>query len=92
MILMGDVSAKQASQAKKKKIHVLLRELSDDEDTSLVAGPATPEDPNWPWLQDFRTYLDIQEQVPEGWSTVRWWGVSGLRIPFLSRSSSHFTV
>jgi len=92
LALTGDLNAKQASQAKKKKIHVLLQEFSNDEDTSFVAGPVMPEDPNRPWLQDFRAYLDIQEQVLEGWSTVKWWGVSDSRMLFPSWSSPDFTA
>ena len=40
------------------------------------AGMDVPEDPNRPWLQDLCGYLDVIEQVPEGCSTIRWWGVS----------------
>jgi hypothetical protein len=57
----------------------LLRELSDDDDGSAGAHPARPavlKDPDWPWLRDFRAYLDIIEYVPDGWTTIAWWGVS----------------
>ena len=63
---------------RKSKITKLLRELSDDEDIVIDANPSTPEDPDRPWLWDFRAYLDIIEHVPDGWTTVKWWGVRSL--------------
>jgi hypothetical protein len=33
-------------------------------------------DPQRPWLRDYRAYIDVVEQVPEGWTTIQWWGVS----------------
>jgi hypothetical protein len=32
-----------------------------------------------PWYESFRRYLDTTENVPDGMSTVEWWGV---RTPF----------
>ena len=64
-------------QPLKRKLSSLLRELSDDEDSSHAdAGPAVLEDPNRPWVRDFCAYLDILEHVREGWTTMAWWGVS----------------
>ena len=60
----------------KKKLNVLLRELSDDEEMTTGAATGVPEDPKRPWLWDFRSYLDAIEQVPDGCSTIKWWGVS----------------
>jgi hypothetical protein len=40
------------------------------------AGTSVPEDPERPWLRDFRSYLDAVEQVPDGCSAIKWWGVS----------------
>jgi hypothetical protein len=34
------------------------------------------EDPDQPWLQYYQAYMDINEQVPDGWSAIKWWGVS----------------
>jgi hypothetical protein len=54
----------------------LLRELSDDEDDTMVdAGMDIPDDPQQPWLRDYHAYMDISEQVPEGWTAIQWWGV-----------------
>lgn len=64
------------SVRKGKKMHALLRELSDDEDDALDIGLDVPDDPQRPWLQDFWAYMNVVEQVPDGWSTVKWWGVS----------------
>lgn len=65
-----------AARSKSKKIHALLRELSDDEDNLVNVGLAVPSDPQRPWLNDYRAYMDFAEQVPDGWTPVQWWGVS----------------
>jgi hypothetical protein len=62
-----------------KGVRDLLRELSDDEGdtaTQMDIGLDVPDDPQRPWLHDYRTYLDVLEQVPKGWTAVQWWGVS----------------
>ena len=77
LALQGQLAPKTLSAPAKSKIHTLLRELSDDEDdSSAESGSAVPDDPNRPWLRDFRAYLDTTEHVPDGWSMVKWWGVS----------------
>jgi hypothetical protein len=50
--------------------------LSDDEDDSNADIAAIAQDPHKPWLRDFHAYLDTVEHIPEGWSTITWWGVS----------------
>ena len=60
---------------KAKKIHVLLRELSDDKDDMVDIGLDVLGDPQCPWLHDYHTYIDFIEQIPDGWSAVQWWGV-----------------
>ncbi|HWS83115.1 MAG TPA: hypothetical protein VN207_02530 [Ktedonobacteraceae bacterium] len=60
-----------------KSLHTLLRELSDDdEDTMADTGTDVPDDPQRPWLRDYRVYIDVPEQVQEGWTAIQWWGVS----------------
>jgi len=60
-----------------KGLHALLRELSDDEDDAMAdTGPDVPDDPQRPWLRDYRAYMDVLEQVPDGWTAIQWWGVS----------------
>lgn len=54
---------------------MLLRELSDDEDEHVDTASSEPDDPSRPWLRDFRSYLDTQEHIQDGWTTVMWWGV-----------------
>lgn len=55
----------------------LLQELSDDEDSTMMdTGLDAPDDPQQPWLHDFHAYINVPEQVREGWSTIQWWGVS----------------
>jgi hypothetical protein len=65
-----------AQSRKNKGLQALLRELSDDEDTMMDTGLDVPDDPQRPWLRDYRAYMDVPEQVPEGWSAIQWWGVS----------------
>ena len=66
-----------APSRKDKGLRALLRELSDDEeDTAMDTGLDVPDDPQRPWLRDYRTYVDVLEQVPEGWTAIQWWGVS----------------
>jgi hypothetical protein len=68
-----------AQSRKGKGLHALLRELSDDEEelaTGMDTGLLVPDDPQRPWLRDYRAYMDVPEQVPEGWSAIQWWGVS----------------
>ena len=65
-----------STSTKKKGLRVLLRELSDEEDNVSDSGLDVPEDPQWPWLRDFYAYMNVQEQVPDGWTAIKWWGVS----------------
>jgi hypothetical protein len=79
LLLSGGSTARPSKQSKKGKgLNALLRELSDDEEdtTAMDIGLLVPDDPQRPWLRDYRAYVDIPEQVPEGWSAIQWWGVS----------------
>ena len=61
---------------KSKGPHALLQELSDNkEDTVADTWMDVPDDPQWPWLHDYHAYMNIPEQVPEGWTAIQWWGV-----------------
>ncbi|KAN0112032.1 hypothetical protein V8E52_007949 [Russula decolorans] len=52
--LSGGSTATQSVQPKtNKKLNVLLRELSDDEEMITEVGTGVPEDPKRPWLTDF---------------------------------------
>ena len=62
---------------KSKGLCALLRELDDDEEDNVAdTGVDVPDDPQRPWLRDYQAYMDVPEQVPEGWTAVQWWGVS----------------
>jgi hypothetical protein len=61
---------------KSKGLRALLRELSNDEDVAADTGIDIPTDPQRPWLRDFGAYMDVHEQVPEGWMAIQWWGIS----------------
>jgi len=64
-----------ARSRKGKGLHALLRELSDDDEPTTNMGLDVPEDPQRPWLHDYRAYMDVLEKVPDGWTVVQWWGV-----------------
>lgn len=80
--MRGQSSLLPSTKSLKSKLNNLLRELSDDESDDsnhADAHPTVLEDPNQPWLRDFRAYLDVVEYVPDGWTTIAWWGVSDSR-------------
>jgi hypothetical protein len=54
----------------------LLRELSDDEGSIIDSHPGVSEDPAQLWSRHFWAYMNVSEQVPDGWSAIKWWGVS----------------
>jgi hypothetical protein len=65
--------------AKKNKttaIQSLLRELSDDEDEDSPTIPSSSDDSEKPYWREFRGYLDAIHEVPEGMTSIKWWGVS----------------
>ena len=71
----GSTSKTPAQSQKTKGLRALLREVSDDEEETM--GNVEPsDDPERPWLRDYQAYLDVREQIPEGWTTIKWWGVS----------------
>ena len=62
---------------KDKGLSALLWELSDDkEDTTMDTRSDVPDDPQWPWICDYHAYMDVPEQVLEGWTAIQWLGVS----------------
>jgi hypothetical protein len=72
----GSITRPSAPFRKDKGLRTLLRELTDDEeDTAVDTGVDVPDDPQRPWLRDYRAYVDVPEQVPEGWTAIQWWGV-----------------
>jgi hypothetical protein len=81
LLLSGKSNTQESTKSKKSKkgLHALLRELSDGEDDTMDTGLDIPGDPKRPWYRDFQAYMDVLEQVPEGWSAVKWWGVSCTR-------------
>jgi hypothetical protein len=78
--LSGGLSTRQSTQSKKGKgSRAFILELSDDDEFEDILpdyGLDVPVDPQWPWLRDYRVYMDTPNQVPEGWSMIQWWGVS----------------
>ena len=60
----------------KRGLKTLLRELSDDDsDSELPTATSRSEDPENPWKQQYNAYMDAVHDLPEGMSTIEWWGV-----------------
>jgi hypothetical protein len=47
-----------------------------DDNVDMSNTSVTHLDPTRPWLDEFNEYLQACKTVPEGMSTVEWWGVS----------------
>lgn len=71
-----DVPESSKSKKTKRGLRALLRELSDDEDNVTDSHTGVSEDPDRPWSRHFWAYMNVSEQVPDGWSAIKWWGVS----------------
>jgi hypothetical protein len=41
-----------------------------------TAPPLASVDPNKPWLKEFNHYLNTVDEIPDGLTVVKWWGVS----------------
>jgi hypothetical protein len=58
-----------------RKVGILLRELSDDEDDDADAhGQDAPTNPNDPWREDFKGYLHSRDKLG-AMTIIEWWGV-----------------
>lgn len=47
----------------------------DDTDSDSDDGANEMVDPSNPWLDEWNTYFNVNEVVPEGMGVVQWWGV-----------------
>jgi hypothetical protein len=75
----GSITGYSARSRKPKKLNALIRENSDHEEELLGdIGLSVPDDPQRPWLHAYHAYMDVLEQLPDGWTPVQWWGVSDL--------------
>ena len=62
-----------------KKLARLLAENSADEEMDAPSNLATPSpdsDTNKPWLREFKKYIDGADEVPNGMTIIKWWGVN----------------
>jgi len=57
-----------------RKVGILLRELSDDEDDTDPQGQDVPANLNDPWREDFNGYLHSRDKLGT-MTIVEWWGV-----------------
>jgi hypothetical protein len=78
---------------KRSSVHNLLRQLSsdDEQDDSLIT-PLSSEDPDKPWKRDYNAHMDTVHDVPEGMSTVQWWGVREPHFHYLSAAYIAFST
>ncbi|KAJ7809562.1 ribonuclease H-like domain-containing protein, partial [Mycena olivaceomarginata] len=58
-----------------------LRELTPDGDEDEPKLAEAHLDPTKPWRDEFQSYLDARESVPEGMTTIEWWGHNYHRYP-----------
>lgn len=64
-----------AIQIINKKLAKLFEELSSDDDTPTPTMIPSPADSQKPWLWEFNQYINRVNEVPDGMSLIRWWGV-----------------
>ena len=65
-----------AVKKRNKKLAQLLAEDSADEDSEMASTPSPDIDANKPWLWEFKQYIDGVDEVPNGMTITKWWGVS----------------
>ena len=71
--MYGDAARRpQPLKSRSSKLAVLLAENSSDED-SVVESAIAPA--SSPWSSEFNQYLNSVEEVPQGMTLARWWGV-----------------
>jgi hypothetical protein len=61
-----------------KKLARLLAEDSDDDEMSPASNSIpsnVSEAAEKPWLHEFKAYLDGVDEVPNGMTITKWWGV-----------------
>lgn len=63
-------------QGNKKLARLLAKDSSDDK-TSLPfnSTPLNVSGAQKPWLHEFKAYLDAIDEVPNGMTIMKWWGV-----------------
>ena len=60
----------------KKLTQFLAKDSTDEEmDAPLAATPSPDSNINKPWLREFNQYIDGADEVPNGMSITKWWGV-----------------
>lgn len=66
---------RRTGKSARRKVGILIRELSDDDDDSNDDGntSSVPDD-SAPWRKDFNGYLYSKDQLGD-MSIVEWWGV-----------------
>jgi hypothetical protein len=57
-----------------RKVGVLIRELSDDEDEVSIEPGTSSIDLSKPWRKDFNGYLNSKDQLGN-MTIIEWWGV-----------------
>jgi len=70
--------SRQTGKSAMRKVGVLLRELSDDEDDTLArVSPVLCDNSSEPWLPGFNSYLQSSDHLGD-MSIVEWWSVSSV--------------
>ena len=70
---------RRTGKSARRKVGILIRELSDDDDDSndddnIMSGTSSVPDDSAPWRKDFNGYLYSKDQLGE-MTITEWWGV-----------------
>ncbi|KDQ48915.1 hypothetical protein JAAARDRAFT_144238 [Jaapia argillacea MUCL 33604] len=74
-------------KANKRRYSAALAALSTDNNDDGPIPPITtartcgPTEALEPWEKEYQKYLELDEDIPEGMSTVKWWGLNAHRFP-----------
>lgn len=72
------VPLRRTGKSATRKVGILIRELSDDEDEDGIEPSVAPtqagNDLRTPWNKDFNGYLNSKDQLGN-MTIVEWWGV-----------------
>ena len=74
----GGAPPAAVKKVNKKLAQLLAVDLTDEDMdvSSTSAMPSPDSDNNKPWLCEFKLYIDGVDEVPNGMTITKWWGVS----------------
>ncbi|KAG6843861.1 hypothetical protein H0H87_012295, partial [Tephrocybe sp. NHM501043] len=70
------------TQHRKKGMSAILHELSNDESEIEETGASknqSDSESERPWSPYIDEYINMVKNIPDGWSSIKWWGVNNAR-------------